>query len=84
MPRHNVFCSIRQPSQRCETLEHFSKVIYQWKTAILFEVFAGRADRSGQDRTGFDDLLAARGSVELPQPPFTLPPLRSRGDATAS
>ena len=36
-----------------------------------------------EDRTGFDDLLAEKGSVELPQPPFTLPPLRSRGHATA-
>lgn len=62
-----------------EAGKFFGPLVAGPEGAILFEVFSGRADRSGQDRTGFDELLAAKGSVELPQPPFTLPPLRSRG-----
>jgi len=49
--------------------------------ALLFEVFTGRADRAGQDRTGFAELLEEKGSRELPDPSFTLPPRRSRGEA---
>ncbi len=47
--------------------------------ALLFEVFAGRADRSGQDRTGYDELMRQRHTVELPHPDFVLPRLRARG-----
>jgi hypothetical protein len=48
--------------------------------ALLFEMFTGRADRSGQDRTGYDELLHASNTIELPNPAFTLPPLRPRGE----
>jgi glyoxylase I family protein len=41
---------------------------------LILEIFAGRADRAGQDRTGYAALLAERGLVELPNPPFTMPP----------
>ena len=41
--------------------------------ALLFEVFNGRPERAGQDRSGWDDLKAARGVSELPNPDFSLP-----------
>ncbi len=41
--------------------------------ALLFEVFNGRPERAGQDRSGWDDLKAARGVTELPIPDFSLP-----------
>lgn len=41
--------------------------------ALIFEVFNGPSPRSGQDRTGYDELLAARGVTELPNPRFELP-----------
>jgi len=59
----------------------FGPLIAGPEGALLFEVFTGRADRAGQDRSGFAELLDAKGSVELPDPPFTLPPRRSRGEA---
>ncbi len=41
--------------------------------ALLFEVFNGRPERAGQDRSGWDDLKAARGVTELPIPDFSIP-----------
>jgi hypothetical protein len=64
-----------------EAGKFFGPLVAGPEGALLFEVFTGRADRAGQDRSGFAELLEAKGSVELPEPPFTLPPRRSRGEA---
>lgn len=67
-----------------EAGKFFGPLVAGPEGALLFEVFTGRADRADQDRTGFADLLAAKGSVELPDAPFTLPTRRSRGEPAAS
>ena len=41
--------------------------------ALLFELFNGRPERAGQDRSGWDELKAACGVTELPNPDFALP-----------
>jgi len=64
-----------------EAGKSFGPLVAGPEGALLFEVFTGRADRAGQDRSGFAELLDAKGSVELDNPPFTLPVRRSRGEA---
>src|SRR5436190_8748060 len=64
-----------------EAGKFFGPLVAGPEGALLFEVFTGRADRAGQDRSGFAELLDAKGSVELDNPPFTLPVRRSRGEA---
>lgn len=53
-----------------EAGDSFGPLVTGEDGAVLFEVFTGRPERAGQDRTGFDELLAERGIVELPDPPF--------------
>lgn len=52
---------------------YFGPLIAGPQGALLFEVFNGRPERAGQDRAGYDELLAARAVTELPIPHFTIP-----------
>ena len=58
---------------------YFGPLVAGPQGAILFEMFAGISQRDGQDRTGFDELLAERGALDGPHPTFDMPPLRQRG-----
>jgi hypothetical protein len=51
----------------------FGPLVAGPKGALLFEVFNGRPERAGQDRSGWQELHAARGVTELPIPGFALP-----------
>ncbi len=77
----------RWPKGTVAVLEHgtfFGPLITGPEGCLLFEVFTGRPDRSGQDRTGYDEVLKARKTVELPHPDFVLPKLRQRGEPPPS
>ena len=51
----------------------FGPLVAGPKGALLFEVFNGRPERVGQDRSGWDALKAERGVTELPNPNYSLP-----------
>jgi ChrR Cupin-like domain len=51
----------------------FGPLVAGPKGALLFEVFNGRPERAGQDRSGWQELHAAQGVTELPIPGFALP-----------
>ena len=52
---------------------YFGPIVAGPDGAYLLESFPGIGVRSGQDRTGFDDLAARLGIEPLPDPPFNPP-----------
>lgn len=52
---------------------YFGPLVAGPKGALLFEVFNGRAERAGQDRSGWDALKAEHGVTELPIPAYSIP-----------
>jgi hypothetical protein len=53
-----------------EAGDSFGPLVTGDEGAMIFEVFTGLPERAGQDREGFDELLAERGITQLPNPPF--------------